>query len=110
MWRLSISPEARGDIQALSTYLRAEAGPRAAARYLRALQARIARLREMPFAGVLTEDHGGSIRFVPCRRHIIYYEVASDRVLVLRVLHHARDRDAILRGVQEEAVPFETFA
>lgn len=78
------------------TYLRREAGPRKAARYLRDINQRLARLREMPKAGVALPEYGPSVRFVPCRRHVIYYELDAQFVVILRVLHAAQDRDSIM--------------
>jgi toxin ParE1/3/4 len=94
---LRFAVEARADMVSIADYLRAEAGPRAAARYLRDLHQRLSRLRERPKVGVLVPDYGAGVRFVPCRRHVIYYEVEKKHVVVLRVLHGAQDRDAIMR-------------
>lgn len=81
----------------IAEYLRAEAGPRAAARYMRDLHIRLAHLREAPKVGVLVPDYGPGTRFVPCRRHVIYYEVETKHLVVLRVLHAAQDRRSIMR-------------
>ncbi|MHB8286769.1 MAG: type II toxin-antitoxin system RelE/ParE family toxin [Caulobacteraceae bacterium] len=39
---------------------------------------------------------GARTRFTPCGSYVIYYDADPERVTVLRVLHAARDRDAIL--------------
>jgi toxin ParE1/3/4 len=109
-WRLAFSPEARADMRAIGAYIHAEAGPSMAARYLRDLSARLELLRDMPLTGVMAPEFGDAVRYVPCRRHVLYYEAKDGIVLVLRVLHHAQDRDTIMRGVQEEALAFEISA
>lgn len=97
-WPLRFSPEARVDLRNLTFYLRDEAGPRAAAKYARDISHRLERLRTTPKAGVLLPDYGAHVRFVPCRRHIIYFELQQRTVVILRVLHALQDRDAIMRG------------
>jgi toxin ParE1/3/4 len=93
---LRFSPEARADLQAMGSYFRREAGPRAAARYLRDVSQRLARLRQSPKTGVALPEYGDSVRFVPCRRHVIYYELDSRGVIVLRILHASQDRESIM--------------
>ncbi len=95
-WRLRYSPEARADLQSAKDYLYQEAGPRVAARYIRSLRDRLDRLREMPKTGVAIPEYGATVRFAPCRRHLIYYELENRTIVVLRILHSARDRDAIM--------------
>lgn len=77
-------------------YLRREAGPRVAARYLRDINQRLIRLRDMPRTGVALPEYGPSVRFVPCRRHVVYYELEAQVVIILRILHAAQDRESIM--------------
>jgi plasmid stabilization system protein ParE len=41
---------------------------------------------------------GAKTRFTPCGSYVIYYDADPKVVAVLRVLHAARDRDAIFGG------------
>lgn len=97
MIRLKFSPQAQSDLRGLGEHLVEVAGPRIAARYLRGLRRRLSRLREMPKTGVLLPDYGEGVRFVPYQSHVIYYEL-TEVLTVLRVLHAAQNRDAIMRG------------
>lgn len=95
--KLQFSDDAQADLRTLAFYLAREAGPRVAAKQLRRLRERAARLPDMPRTGPSYEDQGDAVRFVPVGSYVIYYEVTPDRVIILRVLHAARDRDAIMR-------------
>lgn len=64
----------------------------------------------MPETGVARPEFRPDCRFVVEHPYMIYYVFAHGEMVVLRILHAARDRDSIMRGVQEEALAFEASA
>lgn len=101
-----VSPEAEQDLDQMEVWLSANWGPQAAANTVETVLQRIAALEEAPFSGSLRPEFGEAVRFVTAGRYVIYFEARPDRLNILRILHQARDRDAIMRGVQEAAEAF----
>jgi toxin ParE1/3/4 len=94
-------PEARRDLGQIARYI-AQRSPQSADRLLLAAERTYLRLASHPGIGALYAPHNPSFaglrlcavdRF---RSYLIVYRAADDRVEVLRVLHAARDVDAIL--------------
>jgi plasmid stabilization system protein ParE len=56
----------------------------------------------MPSAGAPRPEFGEGVRLYVSGSYAIYVQVAVDRVDVMRVLHAAQDRDAIMSGATEE--------
>lgn len=48
-------------------------------------------LRHHPLAGRDASDIGKDLRSVTHRRHRILYQVGSEEILIVRILHHAMD-------------------
>ena len=107
---VEISPLAQADLDDIEDWLAGTAGARVAARVVETVFARVARLADDALTGTPRPEYGVDTRFVVTRPYVIYFDVTGGRVTVLRILHAARDRDAIMRGVQEEAVAFEALA
>ncbi|HRO04790.1 MAG TPA: type II toxin-antitoxin system RelE/ParE family toxin [Terricaulis sp.] len=93
----AVSSEAERDLDEMELWLTENWGPAAAAGIIEAVLVRIADLAEMPFAGAPRPELGEAVRFVTVRRYVIYYEASAEALTILRILHAARDRDAILR-------------
>ena len=99
-WRLRLAAQARADIQEAVAWSRDEFGAMQADRYLLAIQATTATLRQSPL-GPRTrarDDLAPGLRVLHMRRaghrgrHLLIYRVAEpDTVMVLRVLHDAMD-------------------
>lgn len=96
--RLAYAQDALGDIDGIRAYLRREAGGVAASRMIERIRAAIRKAREMPAAGVPRPEYRSSCRFVVARPYVIYYDFDGDALIVLRVLHQARDRDRLMGG------------
>lgn len=92
-----VSSEAERDLDEMEAWLLDNWGPSAAANVIEAVLERIAALAEMPLAGTPRPEFGAAVRFVPAGRYAIYYEVGGEGLVVLRILHGARDRDTIMR-------------
>jgi toxin ParE1/3/4 len=96
-----VSPEAEQDLDEMERWLTENWGPLAAASTIEAVLGRIAALAEMPFAGAPRPEFGQAVRLVTSGRYVIYYETSDDRLVILRILHGARDRETIMRKGSE---------
>lgn len=94
-----VSPEAERDLDETEAWLTDNWGPLAAANI--AVLDRIAKLPDMPLAGALRPEFGEDVRFVTAGRYVIYYEARAGDLVVLRILHGARDREALMRRSSE---------
>ena len=104
--RLRYAPEARSDMAAIRAYISGQSGRARAAIITERIRDRIRDTRDMPETGVARPDFRPDCRFVVEHPYVIYYAFGRREMTVLRILHHARNRDAIMRGVQEESVVF----
>ena len=103
MISLTISALAREDIGAVTDYYLAEAGDPVALGFSDALEAAISFIQSSPAAGSprLRRTFGRKgIRVWPVRRYpyLVIYDQGPKQVLILRILHAARDIPASLRG------------
>lgn len=96
--RLQYAAGARSDLADIRSYLRREASPAIARRMMARLRGAIAAARAMPQAGAPRPEFGEHCRFVIERPYVIYYACADEVMTVLRILHAARDRAAIMAG------------
>lgn len=74
----------------------AEDNPSAAERFLSAIYDAEDRLAEFPMLGRAREDLGPSIRSWTIEPYLIFYAVEPGVVVVLRILHGARDLTELL--------------
>ena len=96
MTRLRLAQAALDDLRDIRAYSKAAFGPVVARDYLMGLRAVFARLRERPFSGAAEVDLGRGIRGLAYRSHRVYYRVDPDLLVVVRILHHARDARRVL--------------
>ena len=98
MSRLELSPLAEEDLIEIGTYIGRRSGSRETARrFLQKVMAVCERLATNPNLGELrTEFASGQLRSFSIGNYVIYYRPVEDGVLVARVLHGARDHDALL--------------
>ncbi|NVP56373.1 type II toxin-antitoxin system RelE/ParE family toxin [Mycoplana rhizolycopersici] len=90
-----LSPQAARDIEDIGDYIYTQ-NAHAALRFVSALRSRLDKIADAPRGGVRRTDIGDGIRSVPFRRYVIFYTVPSDdEVRIERVLHGARDIDAV---------------
>ena len=59
--------------------------------YMRGFDRAFSLLRDHPHAGADTPEFGEAYRCLVHQKHRIFYTVENDWVLIVRVLHHARD-------------------
>ena len=94
--RLAFSPAALADLQSIGDFLHEES-PAAALRFVAELRARCTRILDAPHGGRPLPELGEGLRSVPFGRYVIFYDLEPGLVIVQRVLHSARDIDAIFR-------------
>ena len=98
--RIELARRADIDLDETATYLEGEAGKRRSKAALRKLWKRIDTLAEHPRAGVARDPLGRGRRLLMARPYCVVYQIeneaAAEVVLILRVLHGARDIEAIL--------------
>ena len=101
MTRLALAPLAEGDLTAILTYLRSEAGSGTAEKYRSRFRETFDRLLAFPESGAPRPDFGADLRIAVVHPYIVFYDfAASDDVLtVWRVLHGKVSVDEkLLRG------------
>ncbi len=96
MVQVRCTPEAEEDLIRIGSYIAAD-NPSAALRWVDAIEAVCDLLATQPGIGQQTRTK----RFGDVRRHVvgnylIYYEAASEGIVVIRVVHGARDQGNLL--------------
>ena len=98
MAEIHFSNAAIADLAEIDEFSAARFGDEVADLYMRGFNAAFARLRDYPLVAPLWPEVGEDIRCLVFRQHRLFYQAAGDRVLILRILHHARDAKRVLRG------------
>jgi toxin ParE1/3/4 len=104
MARVTRAPDARRDIVAIADYL-TQRSVSAALRFLDALDETCKILADQPELGGLCELESpdlGAVRLWQVkgfRNYLLFYRAEDYGIDVLRVLHAARDWEAVLRGL-----------
>lgn len=96
--KATVSEAAQGDLDEMESWLTENWGPIAAANTIEAVLDRMASLLDLPLVGTPRPEFGEAVRFVTTGRYVIYYEAHLQELLILRILHAAQDRDAIMRS------------
>ena len=91
------TPEARADLRDIALRI-ANDNPIRAFSYVDEIEARYHRIGEFPHAGPPRPQWGESIRIALHGRYVIVYRVRDEAVQILRVVHGARDLDALFDG------------
>jgi toxin ParE1/3/4 len=91
---VTFAPVALQDIEEIGDYIHAE-NPLATLRLVAALRARCAGIADMPSIGAPRPSLWPHLRSVSFRRYVIFYTTDGTDVRIERVLHGARDIDAL---------------
>ncbi len=91
MARLVYSRKAASDIEEITAFSVAQFGVEVAGDYLTGLELACELLREFPEMAAIYPRIRPEMRCLIYRSHRIFYRVDEEQVLVVRVLHHARD-------------------
>ena len=91
MLELTVRPQARRDLREIWSYTRRRWSREQADRYIARLRAAISELRNHPDLGrPSNEVRPGLLRRL-AERHVIYFRVTDERLLVVRILHGRMD-------------------
>ena len=96
MSRYTTSPQADTELIGIFDYI-AKDRPRAAVRIIGKLIKRFQSLAEHPLSGEAKPKYGVDIRFSIAENYLIVYRPKGEGIEVVRVIHGARDYDALLR-------------
>ncbi|RWK56000.1 type II toxin-antitoxin system RelE/ParE family toxin [Mesorhizobium sp.] len=88
------SPAAAQDIEEIGDFIHAE-NPAAAMRFVTAIRARCSRIVDAPHGGVPRPALWSGLRSVAYQRYVIFYTVEGAAIRIERILHGARDIEAI---------------
>ncbi|AZO24970.1 MULTISPECIES: type II toxin-antitoxin system RelE/ParE family toxin [unclassified Mesorhizobium] len=91
---VTFSPAAARDVEEIGDYIHAE-NPAAARRFLAALRVRCGRIADAPRGGALRSSLMPSLRSIPFQHYVVFYMAEGDNVRIERVLHGARDIEAV---------------
>jgi toxin ParE1/3/4 len=94
MKQVGFAPEAIADLEAIGKYIASE-NPRAAVRFLEALRERCERLGYSPHIGIRRTQFRRDYRSISYRSYVIFYRLEESGVRIERIIHGARDLDAI---------------
>ena len=89
-----IRPRAKADLADIWGYIAEDSEARADA-FVESIDMKLQTLAENPSIGKGREALGEGIRSFPVGRYIIFYRPLLDGIDVIRVLHSARDLDAV---------------
>lgn len=94
MPRILKRPQAEADIDDLWWHI-AQENPDAADRLLDTIAERCHALAHFPYIGISQEELMPALRSLPVGNYLLYYLPLDDGIEVVRVLHGARDIDAL---------------
>lgn len=97
MREVVLAPQAEDDLLGIHRYVAADSPP-AAARLLLRIRTALQTLTRLPLLGRVCDTLGDpGLRRFAVDSYLIFYELGSGRVHVLRVLHMHRDQAPLLR-------------
>lgn len=98
--RLTFTPLAEQDLEAIADYIAVDNSVRALS-FVRELRAQCQRIVLNPPGYRLRQELGEGIRSCAHGNYVIFFESDPDAVLIVRILHGARDIPAVF-GVETE--------
>ena len=91
------TPDAAADTVAIWEYIAAD-NPVGADRMIGRFVAALHHLAESPYLGRTYQTLGAGVRGLIVGRYVVFYRQIDNVIQILRVLHGARDIDALFRG------------
>ena len=88
--KVLLTSPARTDIASLAEYI-AEDNLSVTENFYEAVQEKCEELAQMPKMGRLCNELSSSVRSFPLGWYVIFYTIRGDRIIILRLLHGARD-------------------
>jgi toxin ParE1/3/4 len=99
MARLTITESARADLQEIRAYI-AKDNPAAALRVVERLRTQARKLAQTPGIGRRREDLRPDLFSFPVGRHVLFYRPQAGGIVLVRVLHGARDLPALFGATE----------
>jgi toxin ParE1/3/4 len=98
-WTVSLTVTARRDLAQVIAVIAKNAGSRTAARWRRGILDQISLLSSQPYLGAHDELLGRGRRRLILTPYLIVYEFQSaNEIMILRIIHGARDLPALFEG------------
>jgi toxin ParE1/3/4 len=101
--KVRLTPEAEADLEGIGDKI-AERNPARAVAYVRELRERCVRVGDFPHAWPPRQQWGEDVRITVHGNYVIVRRMRDEMVQILRVVHGARDLDALF---EEEPLPAE---
>ena len=89
--RLVISVAARLDLKSIARYTKTKRSASQTKAYLGMIAERFVQLRQRPKMGTAREDIAPGYRSLLAGRHLIFYRIAGNAIVVIRVLRQSMD-------------------
>ena len=99
MARLTITESARADLREIRAYI-AKDNPGAARRVVERLRTQARKLAETPGIGRSRKDLRPDLFSFPVGRHVLFYRPQPDGIVLVRVIHGARDLPALFSATE----------
>ena len=91
MLKINIKPLARQDLLGIWQYSNETWGNKQADLYLQELDATLKKLSNSPKLGRAIDEVRENMGLIPCKQHIIIYQIKADSIDIVRVLHKRMD-------------------
>jgi toxin ParE1/3/4 len=98
--RVTLSPQAERDLEAIGDYIAADNPPRAVS-FIAALRAQCAAMAKAPLAYRTRPELGAGIRSCAHGNYVIFFTATKSRLNIVRILHGAMDIPAQFGGEPE---------
>ena len=98
MAELDISPKAHDDLVDIRLYSLEKFGPDVADAYFLSFDQAFDRLSARPLIGKYHPEPGPGMRCLVHHRHRIFYLIENEMVVIVRIIHHARDNLRALKS------------
>lgn len=104
--KVFVQPSARQDLVHIRTWIKTKSSVQVADRYLKRLRAALARLSYLSDLSPVRDDLGEGVRQTNFEgRYVVLFALRDDEVHVLRIVHGARDLDAVQAGLERDELP-----
>ncbi len=104
MLAIVLTPSASGDLAEIWEFIAADNPPQADA-FIDLIDAKFQNLPRHPDAGRRCDELLGGLRSLPVGRYLISYLQADDCLRIVRVLHGARDVEAVVADPAKDNQP-----
>jgi toxin ParE1/3/4 len=99
MARLTITESARADLREIGAFI-AQDSPAAARRVVERLRTQARKLAATPGIGRSRKDLRPDLFSFPVGRHVLFYRPQADGIVLVRVIHGARDLPALFSATE----------